>query len=138
MLKFTRLLLIAPAIQTLPAIYTALRNWLHEQREALTPHSSHGIIMTLAIKLYSDNEDNEAATTIIRATTIASRNRTLSDGVVPIQRSQSNNYLSQAQRGSAVASKIAQNLTIRFRTDKLTGDIGSHAMGMLLNTNKLT
>ncbi len=50
-----------PAIQTLPAICLALRNWLNQNGAVLTPHSSHRIIMTLASTAYSGSADTKAA-----------------------------------------------------------------------------
>ena len=67
--------LFSPAIRTIAAIYPALINWLNEQGAAMTPHSSHKILMTLATTIYSDNEDTEAATAIVRSMITASRSR---------------------------------------------------------------
>ena len=67
--------LFSLAIQILPTTYRALRTWLNEHGAALTPHSSHRIITTLATTMYSENEETEAAIAIIRVMISASRSR---------------------------------------------------------------
>ena len=116
--------LFASAIRTLPAIYPALSNWLNEQGEALTSYSSHRIIMTLATTIYSDNEDTEAATAVVRLMITASRSRPSDTNQAAAHSSQTNNEASQTQSGSAVASEITQNVTMRFLREKFTGNIG--------------
>ena len=82
--------------------------------------------MILATTVYSDNEDTEAATVIVRAIISASRSRPTSTNEGTASSSQSNNQQqsSQVQSNDNVSSKIAHNVAMRFRTEKFTGDIG--------------
>ncbi len=45
--------LFSKDIKSFPSIYPNLRKWLNKQGAALTPHSSHRIIMTLASSIYT-------------------------------------------------------------------------------------
>ena len=80
--------------------------------------------MTLATIIYSVYEDTKAATAIVRSTITAIRSRTSNTNEAATQSSQTNNETSQTQSCSAVASKIAHNVGMRFRTEKFTGGIG--------------
>ena len=43
--------LFSQSVQSMPAIYPAIQNWLNKQGAALTTHSSHRIIMALAMTI---------------------------------------------------------------------------------------
>ena len=108
----------SPSIQELPAINPASRTWLNKHGAALTPHSSDRIIMTLATTVYSDNEDSEATTAIVRAMISANRSRPVIKNDGAASRSQRNNQgqLSQVQSNDIISSKIEHNVAMRFRT----------------------
>ena len=52
--------LFCPEINTLPAMYPALRSWLNKRSAALTPNSSQRIPLTLANNIYTESEDANA------------------------------------------------------------------------------
>ncbi len=120
--------LFHPAIQTMPAIYPALRNWLNQNGSALTPHSSHRIIMTLASSVYSDSEDTNAAMEIAREMTARSRTRPTLLVQSNTQTAPENGYSGPSGlTGRRTEShKVAHNIAMRFRQDssKFTLDLG--------------
>ena len=111
--------LFSTSIQALPAIYPAILNCFNENSAALTPHSSRNIKMTLATQIYTEKEDKEAATEILKGIIAANRrrNNTKSTAVSTV-------VSTEAPSSTAIASKVARNLAMRFRSDKFTGDIG--------------
>ena len=82
--------------------------------------------MTLATTVYSDNEDTEATTAIVRAMISANWSRPVikNDGAVSSSQSNNQGQLSQVQSKYIISSKLAHNVAMRFRTQKFTGYIG--------------
>ena len=113
-------------IQTKIPIFPELRTLLDEHGAALTSNSSHKIIMTLNTTVYSENDDNEAATAIVRAMISARRSRLSSrnGGAASSLQSYNQGQSCQVQFNSNIPSRIASNMAMHFRTDKFTGDIG--------------
>ena len=115
----------SPAIQTLPRIHTAIRNWLNKNEAASTQHASHRIIMTLAIAIYIGPEDANAAVDLGRAKIKKNRARTSTASTTTAQMSQTagNGRTSQISNRVLDALKMAHNVSMRFRMETFTGDI---------------
>ncbi len=66
---FPPAVLFSKDLRSVPAIYANIRDWLNSKEAALTPHSSHRILILVAHSLYEHNEDTVAATEISVAAT---------------------------------------------------------------------
>ncbi len=96
--------LFSNEIKSFLSIYPALRTWLNEQGTALTRHSSHRIIMTLASSVYKDPEDTNGALDMARNIIARSRNRSLSNSTSDTQGVESTAGRSQQATSGATDS----------------------------------
>lgn len=113
--------LFSPAIRTLPATYSKIRDWLNEKGAALRPHSSHRIIMTLANELYTESEDTTSAVDIARGLMAQGRTSTSTSNT-----QSQNRQTTEASDNQHGSHKITHNMAMRFSRfdNKFTGDIG--------------
>ena len=126
---FPPAVLFSPKIQSLPVVYRSLRDWLNAKGAALTPHSSHCIIMTLATTIYTDSEDTNVATEIFRGIMARCRTRTLANSPVTVNNTDATTTSTGPGPSSGPSHgehKLAHNVAMRFknREDKFSGDIG--------------